>query len=77
MVARRITRPQRIFVGSNLTGCSSFIQCFFFFGGGGGGGSDFIFLFMSLFFLFFFFITFLFFLHFLSLGKWRNHSVVY
>ena len=38
VVARRITKSQRIFLGSNLTGCSSFIQCFFFRGGGGGGG---------------------------------------
>ena len=30
--AWRITKPQRIFLGSNLTGCS------FFRGGGGGGG---------------------------------------
>ena len=41
VVARRITKPQRFFLGSNLTGCSFFIQIiftFFFFWGGGGGG---------------------------------------
>ena len=74
VVARRITKPQRIFSGSNLTGCSFFIQFFFYFSGGGGGwGSDFIILFMSYF--FFLFILLIFF--FLSLAKWRNHCVVY
>ena len=40
VVARRITKPQRKFLGSNLTGCSFFLFSFFFsvFGGGGGGG---------------------------------------
>ena len=33
MVARRITRPQRNILGSNLTGCS-FFQVFFRGGGG-------------------------------------------
>ena len=49
LVARRITKPQRNFLGSNLTGCSFFIQiiftvffCFFFFVFF-GGGSDFSF----------------------------------
>ena len=45
MVARRITKPQRQFLGSNLNGCSFF--------GGGGGGSDFSILFMSHFYLYF------------------------
>ena len=36
MVARRITKPQRFFLGSNLTGCS-FLFLFFSFSGGGGG----------------------------------------
>ena len=31
VVARRITKPQGIFLGSNLTGCSFFIQFFFIF----------------------------------------------
>ena len=43
VVARRITKPQRIFLGSNLTGCSFFYSVliylflfiFFFWGGGG------------------------------------------
>ena len=60
VVARRITKPQRTFLGSNLTGCSFFIQFFFIFifRGGGGGGSDFIILFMSFFFFYSFFIIF-------------------
>ena len=40
VVTRRITKPQRTFLGSNLTGCY-FLFIFFFiflFGGGGGGG---------------------------------------
>ena len=39
VVARTITKPQRTFLGSNLTGCS-FLFIFFinFFGEGGGGG---------------------------------------
>ena len=31
VVARRITKPQRIFLGSNLTGCSFFYSVFLFF----------------------------------------------
>ena len=60
VVARRITKPQRTFLGSNLTGCSFFVHFFYyFFGGGGGRGrSDFIILFMSYFFLFIYFIIF-------------------
>ena len=38
VVARRITKPQRFFLGSNLTGCSFLFSYFLFFGGGGGGG---------------------------------------
>ena len=34
VVARRVTKPQRNFLGSNLTGCAFFIQFFFIFGGG-------------------------------------------
>ena len=40
VVARRITKPQRFFLGSNLTGCSFFYSdyfYFFFFLGGGEG----------------------------------------
>ena len=40
VVASRITKPQRNFLGSNLTGCSFFILFFYlfiFFGGGGRG----------------------------------------
>ena len=55
VVARRITKPQRNCLGSNLTGCS-FFQ--FFFGGGGGGGADFIILFMFFFLLIYFVIIF-------------------
>ena len=52
VVARRITRPQRNILGSNLTGCSFFQFFFYLFFGGGGGGSAFIILFMFFFFLF-------------------------
>ena len=51
VVARRITKPLRHCLGSNLTGCS-FLFSFFFifiFRRGGGGGSDFIILFMFFF----------------------------
>ena len=41
VVARRITKPQKNVLGSNLTGCSFFIQFYFIFGGGGGGGGGF------------------------------------
>ena len=61
VVARRITKPQRTFLGSNLTGCSFFVHFFIIFlegGGGGRGRSDFIILFMSYFFLFIYFIIF-------------------
>ena len=64
VVTRRITKPQRSFLGSNLTGCSFF--SFFFWGGGDGGGRGglillltscliffFLFIFLLLFFLFF------------------------
>ena len=52
VVARRITKPQRNCLGSNLTGCSFLFSFFYFYfsgGGGGGGGSDFIILFMFFF----------------------------
>ena len=52
VVARRITEPQQIFLGSNLGVWSCLIFLFFLF-------------------------IFYFFLYFLSLAKWRNHSVVY
>ena len=75
VVTRRITKPQRTFLGSNLTDCYFlfiffyflFIYFFFFFGGGGGRGwrSDFIILFMS--YLFFFLFIFIIIFHFLSL----------
>ena len=42
VVARRITKPQRNCLRSNLTGCSFLFSFFFIFRGGGGGGSDFI-----------------------------------
>ena len=39
VVARRITKPQRNCLGSNLTGCSFFFSfLYFYFSGGGGGG---------------------------------------
>ena len=72
VVARRITKPQRIFLGSNLTGCSFLFSLFFIFPGV-GWGSDSIIHFMS----FFLFIYFLLSFKILSLAKWRNHSVIY
>ena len=60
VVARRITKPQRTFLGSNLTGCF-FIHFFNFFGGGGGEGGGMILLFCScLFFVLFFLLSFFF-----------------
>ena len=55
VVTRRITKPQRTFLGSNLTDCYFlfiffyflFIYFFFFFGGGGGEGGGLILLFSS------------------------------
>ena len=38
VVARRITKPQRNCLGSNLTGCSFYSVLFLFFFVGGGGG---------------------------------------
>ena len=55
VVARRITKPQRFFLGSRLL---FFIQFFLFFGG--GGGSDFFILSMSHFFLFIYSLLFFF-----------------
>ena len=53
VVATRNTKPQRIFLGSNLTGCSFLIQFYFYFYFRRGRGSDFIILFMSGFFFLF------------------------
>ena len=36
VVARRVTKPQRNFLGSNLTGCAFFIHFFLFSAGAGG-----------------------------------------
>ena len=58
VVARRITKPQRNVLGSNLTGYSFFYSVYFFIIGG-GGGSDFIILLMSYFFFLFLFIFFI------------------
>ena len=55
VVARWITKPQRFFLGSNLTGCSFFIQffvCFIYEGGGGGRGLILLFSSCLIFFLF-------------------------
>ena len=41
VVARRITKPQRNCLGSNLTGCSFLFSFIFIFRGGGGGGGGF------------------------------------
>ena len=52
VVTRRITKPQRTFLGSNLTGCYFlfifFFNFFFFFFGGGGGGFGGLILLISL-----------------------------
>ena len=66
VVTRRITKPQRTFLGSNLTGYS-FLFIFFKFGGGRGEGeggwrSDFIILSMSFFYYLYFYYYFLFFI---------------
>ena len=58
VVTRRITKPQRTFLGSNLTGYS-FLFIFFLNlggGGGGGGGGGLILLFSSCLFLLFIFL---------------------
>ena len=50
VVTRRITKPLRTFLGSNLTGCYffySFFYIFFWGGGGGEGGGGLILLFSS------------------------------
>ena len=65
VVARRITKPQRIFLGSNLTGCS-FLFSFLIFQGGG-----LILLFSSCLILFFLFLYFFFI--FLSLETCIRH----
>ena len=64
VVARRFTKAQRIFLGSDLTGCSFFIQFFYFyFQGGAGGGlillisSCLIFVLLIYLFLFFLFLS--------------------
>ena len=63
VVARRITKPQRFFLGSNLTGCSFFI---FIFRGGGGG-------LILLFFSCLFFLLFSFYYFFLSFNMYMAH----
>ena len=60
VVARRITKPQRKFLGSNLTGCYFLFSFFYFLGVGEGWGSDFIILFMSYCFSFYLCFIFLF-----------------
>ena len=63
VVTRRITKPQRTFLGSKSHWLLFFIH--FFFEGGGGWRSDFIILFMS--YLFFFLFIFIIIFYFLSL----------
>ena len=69
VVTRRITKPQRTFLGSNLTGCSFlftfcivFFFVFFFFWGGGGGGLILLFSSCLIFFFLFIFLLLLFYL---------------
>ena len=40
VVTRRITKPQRTFLGSNLTGCYFLFIFFYFFLGGRGRGVE-------------------------------------
>ena len=62
VVTRRITKPQRTFLGSNLTGC------YFFFGGGGGGVEVLFYYFLHVLFIFLFIsFYYYFFLFFISL----------
>ena len=65
VVARRIIKPQRTFLGSNLTGCSFlFIYLFIYFFGGRGGGLILLFSSCLILFFFFFFYYFFYFLSF-------------
>ena len=68
VVARRITKPQRFFLGSNLTGCSFFSFFISIF----GRGSDFIIRFMSYFFFLFIFLLLLLFLSFIPITCIKN-----
>ena len=54
VVTRRITKPQRTFLGSNLTGC--YFYSFFLGGGGGGGGLILLFSSCLIYFSFYFFL---------------------
>ena len=57
VVTRRIAKPQRTFLGSNLTGCYFlFIFLYFFLGGGGGGGLILLFSLCLIYYYFLFFI---------------------
>ena len=64
VVARRITKPQRFFLGSRLL---FFIQFFLFFGGGGGG---LIFSFSPC--LIFFFLFILYYFFFIFYPSWNG-----
>ena len=66
VVAWRITRPQRIFLGSNLTGCSFFQFFLFLFFGGGGGGGVCIYNSLHVFFSFYLFCQYFYFLVFIQ-----------
>ena len=50
VVARRITKPQRPFLGSNLTGCFFFQFFSYFYFSGGWGGVGFLFNYFVIFF---------------------------
>ena len=45
VVARRITKPQKNVLGSNLTGCSFFYSVLFYFRGGGASNFSILFMF--------------------------------
>ena len=72
VVARRNTKPQRTFLGSNLTGCSFL---FIFLRGGGGKGGGMILLFCSCLLLFFLFIYLFFYYFFFIFNPFNMYKV--
>ena len=73
VVARRITRPQRNFLGSNLTGCSFFQFFFFIFRGRGGGWGVCFYNSLHVFFLSIYFVIIFFSFHHVYLTAKETH----
>ena len=77
VVTRRITKPQRTFLGSNLTGYYFFIHFFFiylfFFWGGGRGVGGLILLFSSCLIYFYFYLFLLSFFIFYPFNMYKVH----